>query len=230
MGGSGRVCRCSLYATGYNSFVAVDVRIRCSCGTLGGAARGVSGTIGNRLVCYCDDCQSFAHFLGRADDVLDTHGGTDIFQTTPSHIEIDRGTDRLACMRLTPGGLFRWYADCCKTPIANTMRFPRMPFAGVIHSCMDHAADSRTADEALGPVRARVAGRFAKGDAAQIGAHPGMPLSMLRIAPMILFAWLRGEAQPSPFFDAAGNPRAEPQVLSEAELREVVSARDAVSD
>jgi hypothetical protein len=57
-----------------------EVPLRCSCGVVRGAARGVSGANGNRLICYCDDCQSFAHFLGPAQPILDSHGGTEIFQ------------------------------------------------------------------------------------------------------------------------------------------------------
>ncbi len=209
--------------------MTVDVPIRCSCGTLRGVARGVSSQNGNRLVCYCDDCQSFAHFLGRADQVLDAHGGTDIFQTTPAHLEISEGADRLACMRLTAGGLLRWYADCCKTPIGNTPNSRRVPFVGVVHSCMDHAADTRSRDDALGAIRARVNGRFAKGDLSRLDAHPKAPASMLRLVPLILLAWLRGESSPSPFFDAqTGKPRVEPRILSEAELREVIAARDSL--
>ena len=37
---------------------------------------GVSAERGNRLVCYCDDCQSFPIFLGQAERTLDPHGGT----------------------------------------------------------------------------------------------------------------------------------------------------------
>ena len=47
---------------------------------------------------------------------------------------------------------------------------------------------------------------------------------------MLLFAKLRGEHSPSPFFDdATGEFRVVPQVLSEAELRQVMAARDAGS-
>ena len=88
--------------------MTVDVPIRCSCGALRGFARGVSRNNGRPLACYCDDCQSFAHFLGRADDVLDAHGGTDVFSMTLAHLEITEGADQLACVRLTAGGMFRW--------------------------------------------------------------------------------------------------------------------------
>ena len=49
-------------------------------------------------------------------------------------------------------------------------------------------------------------------------------MSMLPLIVMLFFARLRGEASPSPFFDAeTGEFRVVPQVLSEAELRDVRS-------
>ena len=64
-------------------------------------AHEVSPGAGNHAVCYCDDCQAFAHFLGRAADILDPHGGTEIFQMSPARIALTAGTERLACMRLS---------------------------------------------------------------------------------------------------------------------------------
>lgn len=201
-----------------------DVPIRCSCGALRGFARGVSRKNGLRMACYCDDCQSFAHFLGRADEVLDAHGGTDVFSTTLAHLEINEGADQLACVRLTAGGMFRWYAACCKTPIGNTFSSPRSPFISVVHSCMDHAADVRSRDEALGPLEIRANGRFATGDLSNLDAHPRIPMSMLPFVVKLFIAKLRGEHSPSPFIDAeTGEFRVVPQVLSEAELRDVRS-------
>ena len=195
-----------------------------------GVARGVSGDRGNRGVCYCDDCQSFAHFLGRADEILDTHGGTDIFQMSPVHLELSEGKERLACMRLTPGGLLRWYADCCKTPIGNTLASRQIPFVGLIHSFVDHAGDGRSRDDTLGPLRMRVNARFAKGDRSALDAHDRAPLSaLLRLAWLLLSARLRGEHARSPFFDpATGEPVATPRVLTVDELRAVERAREAV--
>jgi hypothetical protein len=175
-------------------------------------------------VCYCDDCQSFAHFLGREDEVLDAHGGTDVFSTTLAHLEITEGADQVACVRLTAGGMFRWYTACCRTPIGNTFPSPRSPFISVVHSCMDHAADVRSRDEALGPIRIRANGRFAKGDLSNLDAHPRIPMSMLPLIVMLFFARLRGEYSPSPFFDdETGEFRVVSQVLSEAERRQLPS-------
>jgi len=189
----------------------------------------VSASRGNRLVCYCDDCQSFAHFLGHADQILDPHGGTDIFQTSPARLQLTTGADQLACMRLKPGGMFRWYTDCCKTPIGNTLGSPGIPFVGLIHSCTDQAASGRARDELLGPVRSGVNARFAKGDRTQLDAHDRAPPSMLfRFAWILLRARLRGDQRRSPFFDAeTGKPIAVPRVLTEDELGSVERTRDA---
>lgn len=111
-----------------------DIAIRCSCGTLEGVARDLSPSVGNRVVCYCKDCQAFARYLGRGAEVLDDAGGTDIFQTSPARVSFARGADRLACVRLTRKGPLRWYARCCDTAIGNTAAGPGVPFVGLVHS------------------------------------------------------------------------------------------------
>ncbi len=206
-----------------------DLPVRCACGALRGIVRGLSGDRGNRVVCYCRDCQSFAYYLGRADQILDPHGGTDIFQTSPARLEFTEGGDRLACMRLTPGGLLRWYAACCRTPIGNTVARRQVPFVGLIHSCMDHTSDGRSRDEALGPIRARVHVRSAKGDPRPPGAPQRAPVMMIpRFLWMILVARVKGDHVRSPFFEpTSGAPVTTPHVLSAEELAEVQAARDA---
>jgi hypothetical protein len=193
-----------------------DVPLRCACGAVRGVARGLGPSRGHRVVCYCDDCQAFAHFLGAAERILDPHGGTDIFQTSAGRVEIDEGRSRIACVRLTPRGPLRWYAGCCRTPIANTPPSPHVPFAGLIHAFADFAATGRSRDELLGPVRSRIYARFATGDRAQLDAHDGLPLRLIaKVAPFLLAAWLRRDQRRSPFFHAATRePIAAPEVLS----------------
>lgn len=204
-----------------------ELPIRCSCGAVTGVLRGASGSRGNRCVCYCDDCQSFAHFLGRARDILDEHGGTEVFQTTPALLEITSGAERLASMRLTPKGLLRWYTSCCRTPIGNTLASDTLPFVGLIRACL--AADDATLERTLGPIRYRSMGRFAKGDTLGLRIHERVPLGLIaRIFRILTAAKLRGDRRRSPFFDpASGKPVASPIVLSADELREVERARDA---
>ncbi len=203
-----------------------DLPIRCTCGTLRGVLRGISSARGNRGVCYCDDCQSFAHFLGRPAEILDEHGGTEVFQTSPARVEIAAGADRLACIRLTPKGLLRWYASCCRTPIGNTLATPKIPFVGLVRACL--AADDAALESVLGPVRYRGMGRFAKGDISGLDVRERFSLgSLARVTGIIVGAKLRGDARRSPFFDAAnGEPVAAPNVLSEEELRRIETARD----
>jgi hypothetical protein len=200
-----------------------DLPIRCSCGALRGVARGVSGDRGARVICYCDDCQAFAHFLERAAETLDRDGGTDIFGMSSARLEITAGADRLACMRLTPNGLLRWYARCCRTPIGNTFTSRQLPYVGLIHSCVDHSSDGRSRDEVLGPIRARLLTRFAKGSLGQADAHQRAPVSLiLRLLRITLAARLRGDHLRSPFFEAAtGAPVSPPRVLTAAELAAV---------
>jgi hypothetical protein len=97
----------------------LDLPLRCRCGHVRGMAREVSPSTGFRFICYCKDCEAFARFLDRA-DVLDAAGGTDIFQMPPGRVTLAAGTDAVRCLRLRGTGVFRWYADCCRTPIANT--------------------------------------------------------------------------------------------------------------
>jgi len=209
--------------------VPSDLPIRCACGALKGVVGGVSAARGNRVVCYCDDCQSFAHFLGNAGQIVDAHGGTDIFQTSPALLEITEGADRLACVRLRPKGLLRWYAGCCRTPLANTPASPRLPFVGLICGGLAPTAEGEKVDEVLGPVRARVNARFARGDREGLDAHDRAPLGMMiRLMTKVALSRMRGEHQRTPFFDVTtGEPSALPRVLGEGELRDVEAARDA---
>ena len=128
--------------------VPLDLPLRCRCGEVRGTAIDVSPSAGFRFVCYCKDCQAFARFLERA-DVLDAAGGTDIFQMPPGRVKLTAGTDAVQCVRVS-SKVLRWYAACCRTPIANTASGPRFPVLGMIHSFMDHPEPS-SRDEALGP-------------------------------------------------------------------------------
>lgn len=199
-----------------------------------GVARGLSADVGNRLTCYCDDCQSFAWFLSTrggpaVGSILDAHGGTEIFQLSPARLEFRDSRGELACVRLTPRGLLRWYARCCRTPVGNTSPSQKLPFVGLIHSCLGDAPDGHSRDEVLGPIGAGVHARFARGDRTALDAHDRASAQLLaRFAKIVAGARLRRDQRRSPFFDAeSGVPVATPQVLTSAELREVEAARDA---
>ena len=193
-----------------------DLPLRCRCGRVRGVASNVSPSSGFRFVCYCKDCQAFARFLERA-DVLDPAGGTDIFQMPSGCVKLTAGMDALRCVRLS-NKVLRWYADCCRTPIANTAAGPRFPVIAVIHSFMGHERDGRPRDEVLGPPLCRIYERSAIGPLPSNAPGPPSLRLFARRALRILCWWVRGLGRATPFFDDRTKlPRAVPRVLTDSE-------------
>lgn len=190
-----------------------ELRLRCRCGRVQGLVRAVAPSAGFHLVCYCKDCQAFARWLARP-DVLDEAGGTDIFQMPPGRLSFTAGTDALRCLTFS-GQVLRWYADCCRTPIANTAAGPRFPLLGLIHSCIAENADGRSRDAALGPPLCRIYESAALGPL-PLGAPPPASFGVLALrAWRVLGWWLRGLARPSRFFDEhTGAPVSPPRRLT----------------
>lgn len=168
----------------------------------------------------CDDCQAYAHYLGRAGAILDAWGGTDLSYATPNRVIIDEGKDLLACVRLSESGLLRWYTRCCMTPIANTAPSHRTAFVGIVHVAMHSRRNAAQRDMDVGPVRYRLQARFASAQPPR-DAHLGEPwLLLARGYVRILWDSLRGLHTPNPFFDVAtGRPIALPTVISKKASR-----------
>jgi hypothetical protein len=191
-----------------------EVELHCRCGEIHGLLRDVSPRSVNRMICYCDDCQAALHWLDRA-DLLDAHGGTDIVQVAPASLSLDRGTERIACMRLSEKGLYRWYASCCKTPLGN-MPKPSLPFVGITHELLRGHPDTKL-DEVFGPPRAAVLGKYA------IGGNPesstATNVRMIAHAIRRVIGWkLGGKTWPHPFFDRkTGKPNRPVTTLSPAD-------------
>jgi len=178
----------------------LDVPLRCRCGSLTGVVHDVSPAAGFRFLCYCEHCREFARFLDRP-DVLDAAGGTDIFQLPPARVRLTAGTDALRCMHVTPK-VFRWYADCCRTPIANTAG-PGFPVVALIHSIMDVAATGCSRDELLGPPLCRIYEGSATAPLPPDAPAPPSAGMFLRRGLALLRWRVRGLHRPNPFFGAA---------------------------
>jgi hypothetical protein len=180
-----------------------------------GVANEVAPYTGFRFVCYCQDCQAFARFLERP-DVLDTAGGTDIFQMPTGRVKLTAGTEAVRCLHFS-SKIFRWYTDCCRTPIGNTAG-PRFPVVGLIHSFMSRDAGGRSRDEVLGAPLCRIYERSAVGPPPpNAPAPPSLGLIALR-ASRLLGWWLRGLGRPTPFFDDHTNALLSvPRVLTPSE-------------
>jgi hypothetical protein len=118
-------------------------------------------------------------------------------------VKFTAGTDAVRCLQFS-SRVFRWYADCCRTPIANTAG-PRFPVVGIIHSFMDHDGDGRTRDEVLGAPLCRIFEDSAVGPLPQ-NAPPPRSFGLVAVrGPTLLGWWLRGLGRPNPFFDEETN-------------------------
>lgn len=183
-----------------------EIKLKCSCWKVQGIVKNVAPNNGNRIICHCTDCQAFAEYLGNAGTILDEYKGTDIFQMPMAYIDIITWKENIKCVRLTEKGLHRWYADCCKTPIGNTMG-SKMPFMGVIHNFMD---DQWSRDDNLGPVLANV---LLKNDSGE-----RKPTSAFKILPRViwkLLIWkIKGLNKPSAFFDDSWKAICEAEILN----------------
>ena len=168
-------------------------------------------------MCLCDDCQAYVHWLGRANENLDQNGGTEVFSVAPAHLQITGGFENLNCVRLSQKGMYRWYAGCCKSPVANSMPPPKIPFAGVHRAIFDFGGDERKRGEVMGPIRAKVQGKFG------IGPLPpdvfrSTPIGLiLRTIGFLLVGAFKKQHRPSPFFDDKGEPKVQPYVLEKNE-------------
>ena len=132
--------------------------LRCRCGNVRGELLRPEHTL--HAVCYCRDCQAYAHALGDAAGILDDAGGTEVIATQAGNVRFTAGTQSLACLSLTEGGLLRWYASCCRTPIANTPRDMRLPYAGLMHNCLASSRHGRVSQASRSaPAEASTASR-----------------------------------------------------------------------
>ncbi|WP_457097677.1 DUF6151 family protein [Lysobacter sp. P5_B9] len=185
----------------------MKMQLRCRCG----AVRGEMDTAHayTRTTCYCKDCRAFARFLA-VPGVLDASGGTDIVPVAPSAVRFTAGSEHVVCMSLSPKGLLRWYAACCRTPLANTPREPKLPYVGMVTACFD--ATPQAVDAALGP-RNRVVINSQSATAPVRATPLAFVTGGVRIVAGIIGARLRPE-RGSPFFDAGGRPLREPEVIS----------------
>jgi len=204
-------------AMGFTSFnPSYEMPLRCRCGRVHGLARGVAPAAGFRFVCYCTDCQALARLLDRP-DVLDTAGGTDIFQMPAGRVTLTAGTDALRCLTFS-GKVLRWYADCCRTPIANTASITRFPVVALIHSFIDGEAAGHSRDELLGKPLCHIYERSAIGPLPRDAPQPASVGMFARRAIKLLGWWTRGLGRPNPFFDdRSGAPISVPRVFTASE-------------
>jgi hypothetical protein len=188
----------------------MTMQLRCRCGTVQGEID--EGRAYVRATCYCKDCRAFARYLG-VPGVLDASGGTDVIPMAPAAMRFTAGTEQVVCMSLSPKGILRWYASCCRTPLANTPRDPKLPYVGVVTDCLN--ATPQALEAAFGP-RDRVVLNTQSATAPVKSTPVAFALGGMRILAGILGARLRRE-RASAFFDASGQPLRQPTVITREE-------------
>jgi hypothetical protein len=197
------------------------MQIQCECGKFRAQLEKFPRNTPGRLVCYCDDCQTYLHHLNRA-DLLDSVGGTELVPVYPSDMKIVAGREVVKCLRLSPNGLYRWYAGCCNMPVANTK--PGFPWAGIVHRAYA-VKDPGYLERTFGPVKSRIKGRFAKGTPPS-GTPSDMDFkSFITVLPFLLKGLLTGKAKNSPFFENDGQTPIVPPVVLSLDERSAIRHR-----
>jgi hypothetical protein len=193
--------------------------LSCRCGAVRGHVAPATPRAVNRAICYCDDCQAYAHHLGRA-DLLDSRGGSDVVQVAPSSLTFAQGQENIRGVQLAPKGMYRWHASCCNTPLGNTVS-PAIPFVGIVSAAFE--TDGRMPDELFGKPRGAIKGEYAIG-----GAPPGskgIPLGLMLSAIAKVLGWrLAGRTWPHPFFDRSTKKPIYPVTMLSTTQRESLRA------
>lgn len=185
-------------------------KIQCECGSLLGHIGGKGIT--SRVICYCSDCQAFAKYLGKSDNILDAHGGTDIVQLAQPRLHITQGLEHLAILRLSSKGLLRWYASCCNTPIGNTLSNPKVSFMGLVHSCLDKT----WLETDFGRDVAKVNTESATGEPKP--KTSGLFGNVMRFFVIALSTLISGKYKNSELFTSDGTPIVIPTILTDEQL------------
>ncbi|MDO6496935.1 DUF6151 family protein [Photobacterium sanguinicancri] len=184
------------------------IELSCSCGKVKGEIQKFNISSCTRFSCCCDDCQSFSLHLKCHRKTLDQYGGTEILQVPISNIKITEGIGQIACIRLKPKGMYRWYSNCCMTPMGNSMG-PEVPFFGVIHNFIENTLSH---DDILGENRGYVQTKFAIRKVPVYQSRKPI-LIFIRIIYKIINWKLQGLNKPSVFFDANKRPIINPKVI-----------------
>ena len=183
------------------------LNLSCRCGAVQGHLRETASRQTGYIVCHCSDCQKFAHYLDAADDTLDQYGGSDIVQLPLNRMVIEKGLEHLRCLKLSEKGPLRWYAECCNTPIANTLG-ANMPFLSVLGIALK--TNGQLQDQ-LGPVSHYLHCTYAVKPRPEQPQHPAFPKRVVAgLAFRLLISKLKGEHKPSPLFTDEGRPIQKP--------------------
>ena len=186
------------------------LRLQCRCGALGGHVGHLRHAV--RGVCYCKDCRAYARHLGQEPWTHDAQGRAGFLATQARHVSLTHGIEQLACLSLSESGLLRWYTRCCNTPIGGTPRNWKLPYVGLVHTCLT-AADPAAFERAFPQVQMRVNAASAR--QAPTPMRWGTALALAGFMPRLALGGVTGTYRQTPFFHAStGTPVAAVEVLT----------------
>jgi hypothetical protein len=191
----------------------------CACGTVVLKISVPRRTSGTHVTCYCKDCRAAAGYSGMRNLHTTPDQGVAIYQTTPDRIEFARGAEQLVIRRLSPNGLFRWYAGCCDTPMFNTLSKPSRPFVGVVIR-RDEQAD---VIDTIGPSVAQVYTAHALEGSGAPEKDSGFFTAGFGIVSRMLGAQLSGRNWRNPLIDTAKIPIAPVQLMDLERVRTLLA-------
>lgn len=187
--------------------VGTSTTLTCDCGGFEATLSEIDPNHGAHLRCHCADCRAFVRVLIPE---AQPRNGLHLFQTDPDKIEILKGLDHLECLTLSPRGLLRWYASCCKTPMFNTPRSAKVPMVSVV---TDNAKDPGL----FGPV---ICDAFVKTSGGRVKTT-GLAKLIARFLRRFISSRVSGRWQSTPFFLMPKNlPIDKPYVISKDQKRE----------
>ena len=184
-----------------------ETDLTCECGSFHATLREIDPKRGTHLRCHCADCRA-AYRILRPN--VEPRGGIHIYQTDPDKIDIIKGQEHFECLQLSPKGMLRWYASCCDTPLINTTRSAKMPFAGVL---------TATANDphVFGAV---IAEANIKGTDGKV-QHKGMTRMVIRLFSRMISTRISGRWKETPFFSAPlFVPIFEPRLVAKKDKRD----------
>ena len=121
-----------------------------------------------------------------------------------------------ACVSLSPRGLLRWYAACCHTPLANTPRDWKLPYVGLVHTCL---RQPDPLERSFPQVEMRIYTKRAHGPVPGDTGLSGK-LHFLRMVMRLTGMRLTGAYKSTPLFSANGEPVAQPRVAGNEEVED----------
>ena len=196
----------------------MDLTFSCRCAQVSGTVVNYRRSQANRVVCYCGDCRGFVDWLKQPEHV-DAHGGVDILHLAQGDVRINQGHELVACMRLSPKGMFRFYATCCSTPLGSTMS-AGFPLVGFPTTILDASVDRA---QILGPAL------VVNGASALAGPVEERKLAvfgmLIRVGTLLAQWKITGRGKPSPYFNDQGQPVAVANVITKDERAALASTR-----